>query len=684
MDKLKMRSENLVDENIEFIAKKFPNAIVEARDENGNLSKMVDFDILKQELSKEIVESDKERYQMTWPGKKQAILTANAPVSMTLRPCKEDSVDFDNTKNIYIEGDNLDVLKVLRETYLGKIKMIYIDPPYNTGNDFVYNDDFVTDTDDYLQRSNQVDDQGNRMSVNSESNGRFHTDWLNMMYPRLKIAKDLMSEDAIIFISIDENEVANMRKIADEIFGTDRFIGQFNWMKTATPPSLSRNIRRKLEYILCYSKSYFINGLNGGSVEGGDMPLLNESNSKITLTFNKNSVFFKIPDGHYIAGKKDRVILENDIDIVNGKSNQDIILTGNFKWTQENLNLETKNGTKYWIKSDKFAIRYEREGERIKTPSNIISKEECGVGTNEDAQKDIIKLFGQKVMDYPKPVSLIKYLVKMNTSKSDIVLDFFSGSATTAHAVMQLNAEDGNNRKYIMVQLPEICDEQSEAYKAGYKNICEIGKERIRRAGYMLADEIKKSTRVFGKDKAPFENNEYDKSAMQMAVDKLNISDFSNSAIKDFEKLADKKIPDIGFRVFKLDSSNMKDTYYEPSQYSENLLDKLDENIKPDRTAEDLLFQVMLDLGLMLDSKIETKTINNKKVFIVGEYNETIAPDLICCFDSNVDNDTVTEIAKLKPRYCVFRDSSMAKDSVAVNFDQIFETYSPSTTRKVL
>ena len=679
-----MRSENLVDENIEFIAKKFPNAIVEARDENGNLSKMVDFDILKQELSKEIVESDKERYQMTWPGKKQAILTANAPVSMTLRPCKEDSVDFDNTKNIYIEGDNLDVLKVLRETYLGKIKMIYIDPPYNTGNDFVYNDDFVTDTDDYLQRSNQVDDQGNRMSVNSESNGRFHTDWLNMMYPRLKIAKDLMSEDAIIFISIDENEVANMRKIADEIFGTDRFIGQFNWMKTATPPSLSRNIRRKLEYILCYSKSYFINGLNGGSVEGGDMPLLNESNSKITLTFNKNSVFFKIPDGHYIAGKKDRVILENDIDIVNGKSNQDIILTGNFKWTQENLNLETKNGTKYWIKSDKFAIRYEREGERIKTPSNIISKEECGVGTNEDAQKDIIKLFGQKVMDYPKPVSLIKYLVKMNTSKSDIVLDFFSGSATTAHAVMQLNAEDGNNRKYIMVQLPEICDEQSEAYKAGYKNICEIGKERIRRAGYMLADEIKKSTRVFGKDKAPFENNEYDKSAMQMAVDKLNISDFSNSAIKDFEKLADKKIPDIGFRVFKLDSSNMKDTYYEPSQYSENLLDKLDENIKPDRTAEDLLFQVMLDLGLMLDSKIETKTINNKKVFIVGEYNETIAPDLICCFDSNVDNDTVTEIAKLKPRYCVFRDSSMAKDSVAVNFDQIFETYSPSTTRKVL
>lgn len=679
MDKLKMRSENLVDENIEFIAKKFPNAIVEARDENGNLSRMVDFDILKQELSKEIVESDKERYQMTWPGKKQAILTANAPVAMTLRPCKKDSVDFDSTKNIYIEGDNLDVLKVLRETYLGKVKMIYIDPPYNTGNDFVYNDDFATDTDDYLERSNQVDEQGNRMSVNSESKGRFHSDWLNMMYPRLKIAKDLMSEDAIIFISIDENEVANMRKIADEIFGTDRFIGQFNWMKTATPPSLSRNIRRKLEYILCYSKSYFINGLNGGLVEGGDMPLLNESNSKITLTFNKNSVFFKMPDGHYIAGKKDRVILENDIDIVNGKSNQDIILTGNFKWTQENLNLETKNGTKYWIKSDKFAIRYEREGERIKTPSNIISKEECGVGTNEDAQKDIIKLFRQKVMDYPKPVSLIKYLVKMNTSKSDIVLDFFSGSATTAHAVMQLNAEDGNNRKYIMVQLPEICDEQSEAYKAGYKNICEIGKERIRRAGYMLADEIKKSTRVFGKDKAPFENNEYDKSAMQMAVDKLD-----NSTIKDFEKLADKKIPDIGFRVFKLDSSNMKDTYYEPNQYSTNLLDQLDENIKPDRTPEDLLFQVMLDLGLMLDSKIEEKTINGKKVLVVGEYNEAIDPDLICCFDSDVDNNTVTEIAKLKPRFCVFRDSSMAKDSVATNFDQIFETYSPSTTRKVL
>lgn len=683
MDKLKMRSENLVDENIEFIAKKFPNAIVETRDENGNLSRMVDFDVLKQELSKEIVESDKERYQMTWPGKKQAILTANAPVAMTLRPCKEDSVDFNNTQNIYIEGDNLDVLKVIRETYHGKVKMIYIDPPYNTGNDFVYNDSFSKEIKLEENATDYRDEEGNIVwneyfKQNPASNGRFHSDWLNMMYPRLKIAKDLLTDDGVIYISIDDCEQVNLTKLCDEIFGSKNKIAMFIWKSKSGGANDSNLVAVDHEYILMYAKnitmartnliSYTdeLESLYTGKDEfyqerGPYRPMLLQQKG---LSFSKSLTYeIEAPDGSILVPEKGGAI---------------------WRWSKEKYLERLKNGfiefkkvgneykvyTKQYLYMDYDGNKIDR-GKLIRT---VIDNIDGRSGT-----RLLQTIFSEKVFTNSKPIELVKQFVDISTNKNDLILDFFSGSATTAHAVMQLNAEDGNNRKYIMVQLPEFCDEQSEAYKAGYKNICEIGKERIRRAGHMLADEIKKSTRVFGKDKAPFENNEYDKSAMQMAVDKLD-----NSTIKDFEKLADKKIPDIGFRVFKLDSSNMKDTYYEPNQYSTNLLDQLDENIKPDRTPEDLLFQVLLDLGLMLDSKIEIKMINGKKVFVVGEYNEAIDPDLICCFDSDVDNNTVTEIAKLKPRFCVFRDSSMAKDSVATNFDQIFETYSPSTTRKVL
>ena len=617
MDKLKMRSENLVDENIEFIAKKFPNAIVEARDENGNLSRRVDFDILKQELSKEIVESDKERYQMTWPGKKQAILTANAPVAMTLRPCKEDSVDFDNTKNIYIEGDNLDVLKVLRETYLGKVKMIYIDPPYNTGNDFVYNDDFATDTEDYLERSNQVDDQGNRMIVNSESNGRFHSDWLNMIYPRLKVAKDLLTDDGAIFISIDDNEIANLTKICNEIFGEQNWKATFCWRKTHTQTNIGDFARVK-EYILCYSKN-----------------IKNCVFNRIALT--------NLEEYRYIDENGEKFRRINLIDSTRGRYEYEIInpnnkvVSGKWMKPKEEVEKMINNGEVYWAGETPYGKNF------LKNMINKgqIANDFLGIeyGTNQRSTMHLDKMMGNlRVFDFSKPIELIKHFIILDSDKESITLDFFSGSATTAHAVMQLNAEDGGNRKFIMVQLPELTNENSEAFKAGYKNICEIGEERIRRAG----DKIKKEN--------------------PLTTQNL----------------------DIGFRVFKLDSSNMKDTYYEPNQYSTNLLDQLDENIKPDRTPEDLLFQVMLDLGLMLDSKIEEKIINGKKVFVVGEYNEAIDPDLICCFDSDVDNNTVTEIAKLKPRYCVFRDSSMAKDSVATNFDQIFETYSPTTTRKVL
>ena len=668
-----MRSENLVDENIEKLAKLFPNCITEAKDENGNLSKMVDFDILKQELSKEIVESDKERYQMSWPGKKQAILTANAPVAMTLRPCKEKSVDFDNTKNIYIEGDNLDVLKVLRETYLGKVKMIYIDPPYNTGNDFVYNDDFATDTEDYLERSNQVDDQGNRMSVNSESNGRFHSDWLNMIYPRLKIAKDLLTEDGVIFISIDDNEISNLIKMCNEIFGERNFVSNMIWKSKSGGANDVSAIATDSENVLVYAKdvSLFKTNLDKDAEVTTSYNLVDENGRRYALDrLDKQSLGYHESLDFPIIGPDGQEYR------VQHKNHQNKV--ARWRWSKETV--KERYDELVFKYPYVYTKNYEKEGV---IPRNLLIDERFG--RSRTGKTEVADLFNKvSYFSFPKPSKLIKYLLNISTNKNDLIMDFFSGSATTAHAVMQLNAEDGGNRKFIMVQLPEKIEEKSETYKAGFKNICDIGEERIRKAGAKVVEEIRKSTRVYGKDKKPLENNEFDKSALQMAVDKLDINDLSGSAIKDFEKLADKEIPDIGFRVFKLDSSNMKDTYYEPNQYSTNLLDQLDENIKPDRTPEDLLFQVMLDLGLMLDSKIEEKTINEKKVFVVGEYNEAIDPDLICCFDSDVDNNTVTEIAKLKPRYCVFRDSSMAKDSVATNFDQIFETYSPSTTRKVL
>ena len=602
----------------------------------GVVSSAVDFDKLKQEMSDMLIDDGEERYQMTWPNKRNAVLLANTPISATLRPCKEESVDFDNTKNLYIEGDNLDVLKLLQETYLGKIKMIYIDPPYNTGKDsFVYNDCYSMNEEEFLNAGGYYDSEGNRVvdiKDNNESNGRFHTEWLNMLYPRLRLARDLLTDDGVIFISIDDNEQANLKKICDEIFGEKNFIAVFNWMKTATPPSLSKFLRKKFEYILCYEKKDLAESLIGGIVNGGDMPLLNESNAVVTLVFNKDSVNFKIPNGLYKAGEYDRVYLEDDINIIDGHADNDIILTGRFKWTQETVNKEIDNGTEFLIKTEKFAIRYARTGERVKLPSNIISKDECGVGTNEEAQKEISVLFGKKIMDYPKPVTLLNYLVRMNTKDEDIILDFFSGSATTAHATMQLNAEDGGNRKFIMVQLPEKCDETSEAYKAGFKNICEIGKERIRRAGKKIKEENPLTT--------------------------TNL--------------------DTGFRVLKLDSSNMKDVYYKPEETTQTLLDMLEDNIKEDRTPLDLLFQVMLDLGHELSAKIEEKTVEGKQIFAVDDN------DIIACFDDDISEKVVTEIAKLKPLYAVFRDSGMASDSAHTNFEQIFAAYSPNTTRKVI
>ena len=640
MDKLKMHSLNKVDTNIKAIAALFPNCVTERKNADGEVEYAIDFDVLRQELSSVIVEGKEERYQFTWPDKKKSILAANAPISDTLRPCRKESFDFDTTQNLYIEGDNLAVLKLLQETYLGKIKMIYIDPPYNTGNDFVYNDDFAESAEEYLAHSGQFDEEGNRLVANTESNGRFHTDWLNMIYPRLKLAKDLLADDGIIFISMDDNEIENLKKACDEIFGEQNFATQFIWTKTSTPPSLSHKCRKTVEYVLCYEKSLDNTRYFGSLLSGGDVPLLNSGNPIKELTFPVGSVRFNfIKNGTINPGYYDKVELLDDVYVSDGVNSNEFRMKAEFKWGQPMLNTEVDNGTYFICKTEKLSIRFQRpyDENNYKTPNNFLNLElgkEIGIGTNESAVKELEELGISKFFDFPKPISLIKYLINMiaKFDKDAIVLDFFSGSATTAHSVMKLNAEDNGHRKFIMVQLPEETDVKSEAYKAGYKTICDIGKERIRRAGAKIKEEN------------------------GMMAQNL----------------------DIGFRVLKLDSSNMKDVYYNPDEYEPSMFESLTDNIKADRTPEDLLFQVMLDFGVLLSSKIEETTVCGKKVFNVADGY------LYACFDENVSEETITEIAKKKPYYFVMRDSSMANDSVATNFEQIFATYSPETERRVL
>ncbi len=644
MDKLQMQSKNLVDENIEFIAKRFPNCVTEALDEEGKLTKLVDFDMLKQELSHVVIDGDKERYTMTWPDKKQAILTANAPIAKTLRPCREESVDFDHTQNLYIEGDNLDVLKLLRETYLGKIKMIYIDPPYNTGNDFVYNDDFAVNTDEYLERSNQVDDQGNRMVANNDSNGRFHTDWLNMIYPRLKLAKDLLTDDGAIFISIDDNEIVNLTNICNEIFGISNYVATFIVASNSSKNN-AKWVSVSHEYILCFAKNKYLLD-NEWSVKKNNVDeYVSRVNQLLARNLTKEEIHNELLElvkkprfydlDHFTYADEDGVYQTNDPGgVPNGNFTTEIIHpitnkpcakpTGGWRFKDDEIKKKLLNNEFEFGKDETTIPRPKRylQDFMYQTPKSILFF---------DSQSSTKWLKNNKLpFDFPKAVELIKYIISMIPS-IDIVLDFFSGSATTAHAVMQLNAEDGGNRKYICVQLPEKCDEKSEAYKAGYKTICEIGKERIRRAGKKIKEE--------------------------------------NPNAKDL---------DIGFRDLKLDSSCMKDIYYSPNKTTQDLLTQFEDNIKEDRTPEDLLFQVMLDMGVMLSSEIKTLEINGKKVFNVND------GDLVCCFDKDLNDDVVTAIAKMQPLYAVFRDASMSTDSVAVNFDQIFETYSPTTTRKVI
>lgn len=668
-----MHSLNKIDENIAKIAQLFPNCVTEAKDENGEITHKIDFDMFKQELSHSLVEGREERYQFTWPDKRQAILTANAPINKTLRPCREESVNFDETENLYIEGDNLEVLKLLQETYLGKIKMIYIDPPYNTGNDFVYNDDFSQDADDYMSNSGQTDEEGNRLVANTESNGRFHTDWLNMMYPRLKLARDLLSDDGVIFISIDDNEVENLKKVCDEIFGECNFVAQLTTVMNLKGNNDEFGFAGTHEYSLVYMKDKdSVFDLNG-------VPLTEEDKKEYTLSdekgkFKKGATLMrtgeagareKRPKGYYpIYVSKDLKSLNitrqasDDYEVypktVDGKEmswrrSPEFLL----KTKDEFIITKTNNGISFNKKQ-----RLEDDIRRGKKAKTLFYKPEYSSGNGTSLIKE---LFNGRLFDNPKPLTLIKDMLSIGSSnnvdmdndislisseESTIVLDFFSGSATTAQAVMQLNAEDGGNRKFIMVQLPELCDKKSEAYKAGYKNICEIGKERIRRAGKQL----------YKRKGGGMENSLFENSLTTSAKTPLGVSN-----------PCDNKKLDIGFRVLKCDTSNMEDVYYTPDHFDKNDLFK--SNIKTDRTPEDLLFQVMLDLGIMLSSKIETKKIDGKTVFYVEENY------LVACFDDNVDEKTITEIAKEKPYYFVMRDSSMANDSVATNFEQIFKTY---------
>ena len=611
MEHLNMQSMDKVAANVAKIRELFPNCVTERINSEGKLEHAIDFDMLKQELSDHVVDGLQERYQFTWPDKRKAILAANAPINKTLRPCREESVDFDNTENLYIEGDNLEVLKLLQETYLGKVKMIYIDPPYNTGNDFVYEDDFKQNSEEYIVNSGQLDDEGNRLVVNTESNGRFHTDWLNMIYPRLKLAKDLLSDDGVIFISIGDDEESNLIKCCNEIFGESNFIASICHKHRASV-SNDRIISENHNHLLFYCKN-IVSVFRNHKLIGED-PVLEGFN----LEDEKGKYKLTPVDGPGGAKK--------------GNPHYNFLgVTGYWRYSKETMQK----------KYDEGLIVRTTNGLQQKYYLSQASKSRKTVTTwwdddflTSSATKMLINLMGDKTFDNPKNINLIIRCLKMivKFDKDSLIIDFFSGSATTAHAVMQLNAEDGGKRKFIMVQLPEVCAENTEAYKAGYKNICEIGKERIRRAGKKIKEENPLTTQDL----------------------------------------------DIGFRVLKCDSSNMEDVYFTPKEYMDKQQSLFIDNIKKDRSDEDLLFDAMLKLDTPLSSKIEKISIAGKTVYNVAQGH------LMACFDKNVTDEVITAIAKEMPSYFVMRDSSQADDSVAINFEQIFNTYSPQTVRRVL
>ena len=640
MEKLKMQTANKADENFRKLAAMFPDAVTETINENGEVVRAIDKDVLMQEISCTVVDGNEERYQFTWPDKKKSVLLANAPINKTLRPVREDetvptgadsegkpycstgSVDFDTTENLYIEGDNLEVLKLLQETYLGKIKMIYIDPPYNTGNDFVYNDEFGIRSEEWNGISGNYDADGNQivgaLEKNTEANGRFHTDWLNMIYPRLKLAKDLLTPDGAIFISIDDNEQTNTKKLCEEVFGESNKVAEFIVIR-AEGGGMAKQVIKGHDYLFVYAKD-----ITQFSPLGKPKDIRGKIVEKDGEKYWIQEDWLRKEFGKY------------------GNCHYEEILECKGQSKLDEINLGLKKG-EYILIPKPNGMNIVGKLRNIKADSSKFYSILKHLSAN--GIKDLQALDLDKYFSYPKPVSLVQELVAgitiFSSKDEDIILDFFSGSATTAQAVMQQNYEDGGNRRFIMVQLPEETDEKSEAYKAGYRNICEIGKERIRRAGQKI-------------------RNDADNSSLPTPNSKL----------------------DTGFRVLKCDTSNMKDVYYNPAEYEVNMFSRLEDNIKEDRTPEDLLFQVMLDLGILLSSKIQVRSVE------VGmrsySYFDVEDGYLIACFDKNIDEEVITTIAKQKPYYFVMRDSSMASDSVATNFDQIFATYSPDTVRKVL
>lgn len=653
-DKLKMQTENIADKNYEILSKMFPNALTETitgYDENGKpiVERAIDADVLRQEISCKVVEGRDERYQFTWPDKKKAILMSNQTIQGTLRPDKDRSIEFDSTENIYVEGDNLETLKLLQEAYLNKVKIIYIDPPYNTGNDFVYDDNFSENIDDYIARSGHTDEIGNKLVKNMDSNGRFHTDWLNMMYSRIKLARNLLTEDGYIFISIDDNEVENLKKICNEIFGESNYINQFAWVSNITGRQISgRGAAKTWESILVYAKdvaqatAFNINisfakekmpdaykGFNKdircdarGEFAVGDT--LYNHNRKFNEETRPNLVYsiFYNPDTEEIVPGDIGEVKQGFVELLPHSNGDGVHKYHAWRWSKNKVINESYNLIVLPTSKNGYEIYT-----RIRDFNATLLKDIITNISNGDTE--VQKLFGgKKYFDYPKSVDLIKTIISSIADKDEIIMDFFSGSATTANAVMELNAEDGGNRKFIMVQIPDELDKNTIAYKDGYKTLCDIGEERIRRVSKIISETKKKI--------------------------------------------------DVGFRVLRIDSSNMKDVYYTPTETQQSLFDTYADNIKEDRTPEDLLFQVMLDLGVLLSSKIEETTIAGKKVFNVAD------GFLIACFDKDVTEETVKAVAEKKPYYAVFRDSSMADDSVATDFDQIFASISPETVRKVL
>lgn len=663
MDKLKMRSRDVISDNILYIAERFPNVITETVGEDGNVVRSIDFEKLHQELTTDTVEGNEERYQFTWPGKRDAVRLANAPIDKTLRPCREESVDFDNTQNLYIEGDNLDVLKLLQENYLGKVKMIYVDPPYNTGNDFVYADDFGKNSDEFKEESGLFDEEDRMMTDhmvrNTEGNGRFHTDWLNMIYPRLKVARNLLSEDGVIFISIDENEEENLKKICDEIFGESNRIGIIANTNNPKGRSDDKYIATAHEYILVYARNIgkidwygfepteeIIKRYNKIDEKGKKYREIDlRKTGENDLREDRPNLFYYFiynPETKEFYPSRESVAKEGYITI---KPQREDGKEGNWRWGFDTSSKQIADLVPKFMPSRKVWGVMQKdylEGRALVKPTSSWTFKDVN---SERGTEQFVELnFDKRIFPKPKPIGTIKRSIILGCSRDreSIILDFFSGSATTAHALMQLNAEDKGNRRFILVQLPELTDNKSEAYKAGYMNICEIGKERIRRAGNKILDEQAKKN----DDAGLFANQE------------------------DSPKI------DVGFRVLKLDSSNMNEVYYTPEEFDVNSL--FNENIKSDRTEEDLLFQVMLDLGIELSAKIDKSEVAGKTVWSVSDGY------LLACFDEDVNESAIIAIAKQKPLYFVMRDSSLASDNVADNFDQIFEEYSKDTIRKIL